>query len=52
MAPERNCGETHSGGKTLTTEYREKYNNVVQKYAYEGNGEPSEATEKVGLDAS
>jgi hypothetical protein len=34
------------------TEYHEKHNNVVHKYTYEGNGEPSEATEKVGLDAS
>ena len=51
-AVERNCREPHSGGETLTREYRERDNSVVIKYTYEGNGEPSESTEKVGLDAS
>ena len=51
-AIERNCREPHSGGETLTTEYRERHNNLVIKYTYEGNGEPSESTQKVGLDTT
>ena len=49
---ERNCREPHSGGESLTTEYRERYNIIVTKYTYEWNREPSESTEKVGLDAT
>ena len=51
-AIQRNCREPHSGGETLTTEHRERHHSVVGKYTYEGNGEPGESTEKVGLDAS
>ena len=51
-AIERNCREPHSSGETLTIEYRERHNNVVVKYTYEWNREPSESTEKVGLDAT
>ena len=51
-AIERNCRESHSGGETLTTEYCERHKIVVIKYAYEWNREPSESTEKVGLDTT
>ena len=51
-AIERNCRESHSGGETLRTEHRERDENVVIKYTYEGNGEPSESTKKIGLDAT
>ena len=49
---ERNCRKPHSSGEPLTTEYRERHSNVVVIYTYEWNREPSESTEKIGLDTT
>ena len=51
-AIERNCREPHSGGESLRREYRKRHKNAIIKYTYEGNGEPSNSTKKIGLDAT